>query len=507
VDNAPYGIYQSKLATGKFALVNPAMVQMLGYGSAEEVLALDMARDVYRILEERTKVVAALRDQGAFRDLELHWKRKDGSDLVVRTSGRIVHVKGGDDYFEVIAEDVTERRLLEQEFRQAQKMEAIGQLAGGVAHDFNNLLMAMSSFTELAGQAGPTNEKQQHYLQEVLKATRRAAGLTQQLLAFSRKQVLAPSVLDLKAVVNDFGKMLPPLIGEHVEVRLAFNSQEGRVQADRGQIEQILMNLAVNARDAMPKGGTLVIEVNDAVFEQDHLSQNYTIPAGSYVLLAVSDNGEGITRETIEHIFEPFFTTKERGKGTGLGLSTVYGIVKQSGGYISAYSEPGVGTTFKIYLPRAEKPVSAAAARPEPPVVGGTETILLVEDESAVRIATREFLETKGYQILEAANAAEAQRVHSQHAGRVHLVITDVVMPGISGPDLAERLKHLDPNLRVLYVSGYTDGAIASVAGLQQGGNFLQKPFGLEVLARKVRAILDPTGTDPAASGPQGADA
>ena len=420
----------------------------------------------YRSPEERSKLVRALLAQGAFRDLELRWKRKDGKELLIRASGRVVRDEGGQEYFESIAEDITERRLLEQQFRQAQKMEAIGQLAGGVAHDFNNLLMVMSSFTELVGSAGPSNEKQQRYLQEVLKATRRAAGLTQQLLAFSRKQILTPSVLDLNVVVNDLSKMLPRLIGEHIEVCLLAKAAYSRIEADRGQIEQVLMNLAINARDAMPNGGTLVIEVKEAVFDQPHLGPNYTIPAGAYVMLAVSDSGVGMDAETQAHVFEPFFTTKEKGKGTGLGLATVYGIVKQSGGYISVYSEKGVGTTFKMYFPRAEKELSADRSQaPAQPVAGGSETILLVEDEQAVRFAAREFLQTKGYTVLDAQNGAEALQAHSQHVGQVHLLITDVVMPGMNGRELAERLRQLDPGLQVLYVSGYTDGAIASVAG------------------------------------------
>jgi PAS domain S-box-containing protein len=491
VDNAPYAIYKTNVDAGRFTSVNPALVAMLGYESEAEVLALDLPTQVYRNPEARARMLPELERLEHFEDLELEWKRKDGKLLLLRTSGRLVQEGTGARFFEAIAEDISERRLLEQQFRQAQKMEAIGQLAGGVAHDFNNLLMVVSSFSEMMSEAGPTNEKQQHYLQEILKAARRGAGLTQQLLAFSRKQALAPSVLDLNSVANDFGKMLPPLIGEHIEVRLLTKAQNGKVEADPGQLEQILMNLAVNARDAMPKGGTLVIEVDDLVFDQDRVSSNYTIPAGSYVLLAVSDNGEGMARETLEHIFEPFFTTKERGKGTGLGLSTVYGIVKQSGGYIAAYSEPGVGTTFKIYLPRVDKPAAPAPVKPEPFAAGGSETILLVEDEQAVRIAARVFLEMKGYAVLEAADGTEGLRVHAQHPGPIHLLITDVVMPGGTGRELAEKLQRLDPRLRVLYISGYTGGSVGSMAGLDPGTSFLQKPFALETLARTARSVLD----------------
>jgi CheY-like chemotaxis protein len=264
------------------------------------------------------------------------------------------------------------------------------------------------------------------------------------------------------------------------------------VVADRDQLEQILMNLAVNARDAMAKGGTLILEVNEARFEAPHIGPGYNIPPGSYVMLAVSDTGEGMDPETQTHIFEPFFTTKELGKGTGLGLATVYGIVKQSGGFISVYSEKGVGTTFKMYFPQAEKGLSADLGKAEEPkAAGGKETILLVEDEQALRIAAREFLVMKGYTVLEAADGAEALRAHSQHAGPVHLLVTDVVMPGGSGRELAEKLHRLDPRLRVLYISGYTGGSVGSMAGLDAAASFLQKPFALESLARTVRSVLD----------------
>ncbi|MDP9262826.1 MAG: PAS domain-containing protein, partial [Acidobacteriota bacterium] len=430
VDNAPYAIYKTNVDTGRFSSVNPALVAMLGYESEAEVLALDLPTQVYRNPEARARLLPELERLEHFEGLELEWKRKDGKLLLLRSSGRLVQNGTGARFFEAIAEDVTQHRLLEQQFRQAQKMEAIGQLAGGVAHDFNNLLMVISSFTELVSEAGPTNEAQKHHLEEVLKADRRAVALTRQLLAFSRKQLLAPTVLDLNTVIAELGKMLPRLIGAHIKVQLLAKAPHARVEADRGQLEQILMNLAVNARDAMPKGGTLILEVNEVVFEKAHYGPNYNIPAGPYVMLAVSDTGEGMDAETQSHIFEPFFTTKALGKGTGLGLATVYGIVKQSGGYISAYSEKGVGTTFKMYFPRAEKGLSADPGRAEEPkAAGGKETILLVEDEQALRIAAREFLQRRGYTVLEAADGAEALRVHAQHAGRIHLLVTDVVMP------------------------------------------------------------------------------
>ena len=502
VDNAPHAIYKTNLDAGRFISVNPALVAMLGCESEAEVLALDLPTQVYRNPEARARLLPELERLGYFKDLELEWKRKDGKLLLLRTSGRLVQDETGATSCEAIGEDITERRLLEQQFRQAQKMEAIGQLAGGVAHDFNNLLMVISSFTELVSEAGATNDTQRHHLDEVLKASRRAATLTRQLLAFSRKQVLTPSVLDLNSVIADLGKMLPRLIGAHIKVQLQAKAPSARVEADPGQLEQILMNLAVNARDAMPKGGTLMLEVSQTEFDTAHIGPSYKIPPGSYIMLAVSDTGEGMDAETQSHIFEPFFTTKERGKGTGLGLATVYGIVKQSGGYISVYSEKGVGTTFKMYFPKAEKELSADPGKAgQAKAAGGKEAILLVEDEEPVRLAAREFLRMKGYTLLEAADGAEALRVHSQHTGRIHLLVTDVVMPGGSGRELAEELQTLDPRLRVLYISGYTGGSVGSMAGLDPGASFLQKPFALEALARKVREVLDAAGTVPAPAG------
>jgi PAS domain S-box-containing protein len=480
-------------------MVNRALVALLGYESESEVLALNLANDIYFTPEERARLLRNLPPAGNFRDQDARWKRKDGKPITVRLSGRPTDGEGAAGHFMVMAEDVTERRLLEQQFRQAQKMEAIGQLAGGVAHDFNNLLMVISSFTELVSEAGPTNDDQKRHLEEVLKASRRAATLTRQLLAFSRKQVLAPTVLDLNSVIADLGKMLPRLIGAHIKVQLLAKTTNARVEADRGQLEQILMNLAVNARDAMPQGGSLILEVNQTEFDTAHIGPSYKIPPGSYIMLAVSDTGEGMDAETQSHIFEPFYTTKERGKGTGLGLATVYGIVKQSGGYISVYSEKGVGTTFKMYFPRVEKELTPDPGKGgQPKAAGGEETILLVEDEEAVRVAAREFLRMKGYTVLEAAESAEALRVHAQHGDRVHLLVTDIVMPGGTGRELAEKLRRLDPRLHVLYISGYTGGSVGSMAGLEPGSSFLQKPFALESLARKVRDVLDAAAPSPA---------
>jgi PAS domain S-box-containing protein len=395
-----------------------------------------------------------------------------------------------------LAEDVTERRRLEGQYLQAQKMEAVGRLAGGVAHDFNNLLTIINGYSDLVlHQLGPADPARE-LVQEITRAGERAAGLTRQLLAFSRQQVVAPQVLDLNALVLDLEKMLRRLIGEDVELTSVLRPHLGPVKADPGQIEQVLMNLAVNARDAIPRGGKITLETDDVDLDEGYGVEHVNVPPGRYVLLAVSDTGHGMTPEVQAHLFEPFYTTKEKGKGSGLGLATVYGIVKQCGGHVQVYSEPGVGTTFKIYLPRVEpvgpvKPSSHAPALPR-----GSETILLVEDEAAVRSIARHILQAGGYTVLEAADGAAARRLCGEHAGPIHLLVSDVVMPGVGGRELAEQLSALHPEMRVLYLSGYTDDAVVRHGILQESVNFLQKPFSSAVLAHKVREVLDASRKD-----------
>ena len=388
--------------------------------------------------------------------------------------------------------DVTESRALEEQLRQAQKMEAVGRLAGGIAHDFNNLLTAILGYAQLAAARLKQEDPMRIELSEIEKAGQRAADLTRQLLAFSRKQVLQPRVLNLNEIVGDTDKMLRRLIGEDIEFTTSLKDRLGSVRADTGQIEQVLVNLAVNSRDAMPKGGKLTIETSEVELDESYSAFHFDVQPGPYVLLAVSDTGTGMDAKTLSHVFEPFFTTKEAGKGTGLGLSTVYGIVKQSGGHVAVYSEPGVGTTFKIYLPRVEGlPERASGSFKRAREAGGTETVLVVEDEEAVRRLVCRSLEAHGYKTVPAASASEALLACEKHAGEIHLMLTDVVMPHLSGRELAQRIAALRPRMKVLFMSGYTDNAIVHHGVLDAGMPFLQKPFTPRSVAQKVREVLD----------------
>ncbi|MEO8139330.1 MAG: response regulator [Gemmatimonadota bacterium] len=399
--------------------------------------------------------------------------------------GKVIRVVG-------IAEDITELRRTQEQLFQSQKIEAVGRLAGGVAHDFNNLLTVIIGHGELLGEDLKEGDPLRESVVEMLHAASRAAGLTKQLLAFSRQQVLDLRVVDLNALVGNMDKMLRRLIGEDVELRSVLSDTLGAVRADAGQIEQVILNLVVNSRDAMPDGGRLMIETSDVELDEAFIASHQPMAAGSYVMLAVTDTGTGMTEGVRHRLFEPFFTTKEPGKGTGLGLATVYGIVKQSGGYIWVYSEVGNGTTFKIYLPRvAETPeaLSVPDVVAEPP--RGTETVLLVEDEDMVRSLARAALARRGYAVLEAANGREALAICERHRGPIDLLVTDMIMPGMTGRDLALRVILLRPEIKVLYVSGYTDRAIVHQGLLEPGFSFLEKPFAPDSLARKVRKVLD----------------
>jgi len=387
----------------------------------------------------------------------------------------------------------TEKKRLEAQLFQAQKMESVGRLAGGVAHDFNNLLGVIAGYGELLGKRLPDDPRLKKYLSDIMKAGQRAAGLTRQLLAFSRRQVLQPRILDLNAVVGEMERMLQRLIGEDIQLATVLDGKLGRARADPGQIEQVLMNLAVNARDAMPRGGRLTLETANVDLGVTYARSRPGVEPGPHVMLAVSDTGRGIPPEILDHIFEPFFTTKEEGKGTGLGLATVHGIVKQSGGHIFVYSEAEHGTTFKIYLPRLEEAVTAMEATPpvEAELPRGSETILLVEDEASLRSLVRECLEVSGYTVVEARHAAHALEIAEVHPAPLHLLMTDVVMPGMSGRELAERLAASHAETRVLYMSGYTDDAVVLHGVLAADVAFLQKPFTTDALARAVREVLD----------------
>jgi PAS domain S-box-containing protein len=493
VQTAVYGIYRSSLE-GQFLDVNPALIGMLGYNSALEVLALDPQKDVFVDPGEYTRLVEEFRSTGRTDGLEVRWKRKDGASITVRISGRAV--AGGDepsDVLEAIAEDITERRVLEDQFRQSQKMEAVGRLAGGIAHDFNNLLMVISGYTEvLLDQLTPGHPL--HAKAEAIQgASDRATTLTRQLLAFSRKQLLELKVIDVNAIVTDMERLLRPLIGEDIELTTSLASNLGCTRADAGQLEQVIMNLVVNAKDAMPNGGKICIRTAAVTLDESYRPENTFIKKGPYVMISVSDSGQGMDRETQARIFEPFFTTKEKGKGTGLGLSTVYGIIKQSGGYVFVQSEIGRGTIFTIYFPRIDGPSEAHGANPvSMPASGGTETVLLVEDEDSVRQLVRETLESRGYRVLEAANGQAGLALAASHPDPIHLVITDVIMPGLSGHELVQQLLPARPALKVLYLSGYAQDAFPSSTAVESQKTFLQKPFTLQSLSRKVREILGP---------------
>jgi CheY-like chemotaxis protein len=372
-------------------------------------------------------------------------------------------------------------------------MEAVGRLAGGIAHDFNNLLTIIEGYVEMATNRSGAQPELRRDLQHIGDASERAGTLVRQLLAFSRKQVLKPKILDLNSIVLNLDKLLRRLLAETVEMKTVAGKGVGAVKADPSQIEQVIMNLVVNARDAMPNGGRILIETSNVELNDAYSQDHAAVRPGRYVMLAVTDTGIGMTSDTVAHIFEPFYTTKESGRGTGLGLSTVYGIVKQSGGYIWVYSEPGKGTTFKVYLPRVEDrvEVSSTAQTPAPAACDGKETILLVEDEAAVRELTRMVLSKRGYSVLEALNPADAEQLAGSHGSEIHLLLTDVVMPGMSGRELAKRLTAQRRNLRVLYMSGYTYNVIAEGGTLEEGLSFLQKPFTPQVLAQKVRETLD----------------
>jgi PAS domain S-box-containing protein len=494
VTNAPYGICRCD-ARGHLVDANPALVTSLGYDSAADLIGRNLST-LYADGQQWFVLADQLRTQESFEGLTAEWTRKDGSITAVRLSGRAIRDERKNVTFEIFTEDVTERRALEQQLRQAQKMEAIGRLAGGIAHDFNNLLMVISGYSEfLLDRLGP-DQALRGPAKEISSAAERATSLTRQLLAFSRKQMLTPKVIDLNAVVTENLKMLTRLIGEDIDLVMIPGAELGPVKADPGQIEQVILNLAVNARDAMPQGGRLTIETANVTLDESYARLHAPVQPGDYTMLVITDTGIGMDTETQSRIFEPFFTTKGT-KGTGLGLSTVYGIVKQSGGYIWVYSEPGRGTSFKVYMPHVTAEEVAAVEKPAAPAVvpleTARETILVVEDEVNLRRLTRQFLENQGYTVLEAADGAEAVQICVAHQGIIHLLLTDVIMPGMNGRELAHRVSEIRPNMKVLYMSGYTENAIGHNGTLDAGITLLQKPFTLHALKAKVREVIDKT--------------
>ena len=497
-DNAPTGYFEYD-SQGRITNVNRTELEMLGY-TFEEMIGQPVWEFIVEEEIARKMVLAKLAgtmppSQGA----ERTYRRKDGTtfpslvqDRLLRDAeGKVVGIRG-------TVQDITERKRAEQEraalqeqLRQSQKMEAIGQLAGGIAHDFNNLLTVIQGNCQLALMDLRKEDPLRKNIQEVNEASEKAASLTGQLLAFSRKQILEMNVLDLNLILQRLDKMLHRVLGEDIELVTILTEGIGKVKADPGQIEQVIVNLAVNSRDAMPEGGKLTIETTNVELDKEYADGHIGVQPGRYVMLSVSDTGVGMTPEVREKVFEPFFTTKEKGKGTGLGLSTVYGIVKQSEGNICVYSEPGQGTTFKIYLPQVDKPLTELKEEVSKEVQRGNETVLIVEDEETVRKLAVRMLKGLGYRVLEAPEGGTALLLCEEFKEPIHLILTDVVMLGMGGRKLVDRLKEIHPEMKVLYMSGYTDNAIVHHGVLGEGINFIHKPFTLDGLAKKVREALD----------------
>jgi len=438
-----------------------------------------------------TEVMRRIVSEETPQHFEIAMLRKDGRKVLLEASARLIRSNGKKDCVQGIARDVTERRQLENMVRQSQKLEAIGRLSGGLAHDFNNLLCVINGHTELLTEALQPGDPAVRSVTQIRKAADSAAALTRQLLAFSRRQVFHPQVVDLNTIVTETERLLTRLIDEHIEFYTALAPALGRVMVDPIQVEQVIINLVLNARDAMPKGGKLTIETSNVDIEEDHQSEHSQIPAGQYALLALTDTGCGMNEETQSRIFEPFYTTKEMGKGTGLGLATVYGIVKQSGGFIWVYSEEGRGTTFKVFFPRVAGPLTEARPNRHIEINKGTETILVVEDAEPLRALTNEFLTASGYTVLVAANGDEAIRIAQSHPGTIDLLLTDVVMPRMGGKPLVEQMAQIRPHTRVLYMSGYPNDGIIQAGILANGVALLEKPFTREILSKRVRQALD----------------
>jgi hypothetical protein len=488
-EHNPLPTWLIEIDTLKFLRVNQAAVRLYGYTAEEfeNMTLLEIRPESHR--EKLRSHMKELEKEAEDHGFWLH-QAKDGRTFEVEIISHELTYAGKRVRL-VVAQDINERRQLESQLRQAQKMEAVGQLAGGVAHDFNNLLMVIKGHTELLLNVLEPADQVTRKIEQIDHAADRAAALTRQLLAFSRLQVLQPQIINVNSIIEEMGKLLPRLIGEDIELAIRTDKDLGRIRADASQMEQVIMNLAVNARDAMPNGGKLVIETANADLDHGYTLSHPFMKPGTYIQLVVTDSGIGMDAETQSHIFEPFFTTKEKGKGTGLGLATVYGIVKQSGGFIWVYSELGKGTSFKIYLPRVDQAEDQAGVpQTTADLPMGTETVLLTEDEQDVREITREFLESGGYHVIEAKDGAEAIELAAQHRGKIQLLVTDMVMPGMTGQELAACLQSELLGLCVIFMSGYSEHAATEMANADPSVRLLTKPFSRAAILRAAREIL-----------------
>ena len=479
---------------GRIVLANRRTGEMFGYttqeliGAGIELLVPESKRAAHGRQREDYFQRPRVRPMGI--GLDLSGRRKDGAEFPVEVALSAVETEEGTFSIAFIS-DISVRKTLEEQLLRAQKMEAVGRLAGGVAHDFNNMLTVIAGYNRMILDELSTVDPLRGYAEEILKAADRAAALTNQLLAFSRRQIMQPRIINLNAVIGQTENMLRRLIGEDIQLVMSLGADTGNIRTDPHHVEQAIVNLAVNARDAMPAGGRIIIETSNVQIDETYAKTHMGVKPGEFVMIAVSDTGHGMDSATRQNIFEPFFTTKQRGKGTGLGLATVYGMVKQSGGDIWVYSEPGHGTTFKLYFPRVTEPVSPGLSEdPEPPRHEGGETVMLVEDEAQVRDLTERMLKQLGYSVLAAAHGKEAMDVSRAHPGKISLLVTDVVMPNMSGKQVADALLSSRPGLRVLYLSGYADNTVVHHGVLDSNVDFLSKPFSREALARKIREIL-----------------
>jgi PAS domain S-box-containing protein len=483
------GVSTTRVSDGRILLCNARLAKIFGYDSVTEFLDVP-ARDLWWEAEDRNRMVATLRDAGALHNYEVHMRRKDGEAIWLLCNIKLRRADDREELLDNFVVDVSERKSLEQQLWQAQKLDALGSLAGGVAHDFNNLLTAIIGYADILREDLGSSEHADD-VNEIIKASGRATALTRQLLAFSRRQAFDPKPVRLGELVTDMEKMLRRLLGPSVRLVTASETDLPAIMADASQIEQVILNLAVNSRDAMPHGGVLTIETRHVRLDEPYITRTTAVPVGAYVMLAVSDTGSGMSSDVVTRAFEPFFTTKEKGKGTGLGLSTVYGIVKQSQGHVLVYSEPGVGTTFKCYFPVSERRARVSRPIRIPAKVRGTETILLVEDEDPIRTLAVTSLERLGYHVLPAGDGVEAMTIAAVHDGPIHLLLSDGVLSGVRVPELLRRLTGQRPETKVLLMSGYSQEAVFQNDIVAPNTAFLPKPFTIRQLTERIRQVLD----------------